>query len=765
MRAKVRTVLGFCMLLYALTVFTGAFLLFQVQPLIGKFILPWFGGSPGVWTACLLFFQTLLLGGYAYAHVLTSRVKPTRQAVIHIALLVVSLLFLPIIPSEVWRPGPAEDPTGRILLLLAATIGLPYFVLSTTGPLLQRWFSQTHAGVSPYRLYALSNVGSLLALLSYPFVVEPALSRHAQAWGWSAGLLFFVVVCGLCAWRLRRQAALQGDFAEQQAREEGLAVRPTPTDQALWLGLPAVASILLLAVTNKVSQDVAVIPFLWVLPLALYLLTFILCFDHPRWYRRGLFAALTTLGIGVSTYLLHQGNAAGLNQQVVGYMALLFCACMLCHGELYRLKPAPVFLTRYFLCIAAGGAMGGLFVALVAPHIFSQYFELHVGMWLLAYLMGVIALVYRARPLVFAPMVGLLLVALVVPAMEVRFPDDWGHFFRLWWREVQVFYLNYRKEILGLLLIFALCVGHWRTGWVKEWKPRLAGFTMLLAVGLGVVLVLQAVQKDSAALAGGRNFYGTLHVFEYNPDEPRAHYYLLRHGGTTHGLQFRVMPQATWPTSYYARSSGVGLAVDHLPTGPRRIGVVGLGTGSMAAYGREGDVIRFYDINPAVDRIARTHFTYLEQSAAEVEVLLGDARLVMEDELEAGQPQNYDLLALDAFSSDAIPVHLLTREALALYLQHLAPGGVIAVHISNRYIDLRPVVQLLADDAGLHMAMIQDDPSEEWWLYRTSWILLSADPEFLAQEAIADVTDDPKPVGPRVSLWTDDYASLFPILK
>jgi hypothetical protein len=755
------------MLLYALTVFTGAFLLFQVQPLIGKFILPWFGGSPGVWTACLLFFQVLLLGGYAYAHVLTSRVRPARQAIVHLVLLVTALVFLPIVPAESWKPEPAENPTGRILLLLAATIGLPYFVLSTTGPLLQRWFSQTHPGVSPYRLYALSNVGSLLALLSYPFVVEPALSRHAQAWVWSAGLMVFVLVCGACAWRLRRQALVDPTLAETTTpAERDPASRPTGTEQALWIVLPAIASVLLLAVTNKLCQDVAVIPFLWVAPLALYLLSFILCFDHPRWYRRGTFTVIVTLSIGVVCHLLYQGNSAPLSQQVIGYTVLLFAACMVCHGELYRLKPAPVHLTRYFLSIAAGGAVGGLFVGLAAPYWFSQYLELHIGLWALAYVIGVVALLRQSRSLVFAPLLGLALVALALPALEVEHPEGVWSWVKLYWREIKIFFLEYWREAVGVLIVFLLCVGDVRRGWSRGWRPRQAGFTLLLSFGLGIVLVLHAAKQDSTALAGGRNFYGTLHVFEYSRDLPRAHYHLLRHGGTTHGLQFVEYPQAMWPTSYYARSSGVGLAVQQLPEDrPRRIGLVGLGTGTLLAYGREGDVFHVYEINPAVERIARSHFTYLESTPARVELVMGDARLSMEQELARGEPQQFDLLALDAFSSDAIPVHLLTREALALYLQHLKPEGLIAVHISNRYLDLRPVLALLADNAGLAMAVIQDDPSDDWWLYRTTWVLLARDPTALAGEAIADVTDDPRPLEPQVGLWTDEYASLFRILR
>lgn len=757
------------MWLYAITVFTGAFLLFQVQPLIGKFILPWFGGSPGVWTACLLFFQTLLLGGYAYAHLLTSYVRPVRQAVVHVALLAAALLFIPIVPSGAWKPGAVEDPTGRILVLLAATIGLPYFVLSATGPLLQRWFSDTHPGVSPYRLYALSNAGSLLALLSYPFLVEPVLSRQWQAWMWSAGLVAFAIICAVCAWGVRRyarDAAAARGLPPERGALVVAAAQPPAVDRALWVVLPAVASVLLLAVTNKLCQDIAVIPFLWVVPLSLYLISFILCFDHPRWYRRGFFAGLTTLAVGVVCHLLFRGNAAPLEQQVAGYCVLLFASCMLCHGELYRLKPAPVRLTGYFLSIATGGALGGLFVGVVAPYLFTQYLELHVGLWTLAYAAGVVALVHRARALVFGPMAGLAATALTVPALRVEDAAGWGEWGRLFGEELSRFFAEFGLEALGLAALFILCVGDWRRGWMREWRPRQGGFTLLLSFALGMVLVLHATKQDEHALSAGRNFYGTLHVFEYNAEEPRAHYHLLRHGGTTHGLQFTALPQATWPTSYYARSSGLGRAIGQLPVESEwRIGVVGLGVGTMAAYGRVGDRFRVYEINPAVERLARTHFTYLERSAATVEVVLGDARLSLEDELARAEPQEFDVLALDAFSSDAIPVHLLTREAFEVYLGHLAEGGVIAVHVSNRYLDLRPVVQRLAEDARLHLAVVQDDPEDEWWSYRTTWILLTRDAELLAAEPIAEVTDDPKPVDPLVGLWTDDHASLFPILK
>jgi hypothetical protein len=440
-------------MLYAATIFTGAFLLFLVQPLIGKYILPWFGGSPGVWTTCLLFFQSLLLGGYAYAHFTSTRLRPRQQAWLHLALLVVSLAWIPIAPGADWKPLTGDAPTGRILLLLAACLGLPYLVLSATGPLIQRWFSLRHPGVSPYRLYALSNVGSLLALLGYPFVVEPLLGRDAQSWAWSAGLVVFVVLCGACAWQIRtlpetaaEPAAPAPESAPTAAAAAEAGAATAIPDEApagwsvfFWVSLPAVASILLVAITNKLSTDVAVTPFLWVLPLALYLLTFILCFDHPRWYRRGLFSALFAACCAVTWHLIDEGPSAPLKVQVVGYAITLFVACMVCHGELYRLKPAPRYLTRFYLCISAGGALGGVTVALLAPRVFSDYHELPLGMWALGYFIGVLALISRSRSLAAGAFAGTLLVALLLPALRADADDSVAGWFRAWFGEVKEF--------------------------------------------------------------------------------------------------------------------------------------------------------------------------------------------------------------------------------------------------------------------------------------------------------------------------------------
>ncbi len=749
------------MIPYALTIFTGAFLLFQVQPLIGKFILPWFGGGPGVWTTCLLFFQTLLLGGYAYAHFSSTRLKPKTQAVVHLVLLALALAMLPITPGEGWKAHIAGNPVGHILLLLTACVGLPYFVLSSTGPLLQQWFSRAQPGVSPYRLYALSNVGSLLALLSYPFFFEVKFTRHTQATLWAAGLGVFVICCGYCALRLWRSA---GD-ASSRAAPEGIAdSAPTPWgDKAMWLALPALASVLLLATTNKLCQEVAVVPFLWVLPLALYLLSFILCFDHARWYRRGLFVALLAIAAAVVCELLSAGSDAPMTLQIAGYTVAMFVACMVAHGELYRLKPPPRELTAYYLFISAGGALGGFLVAIVAPAVFTEFRELQLGWWLLWIGVAIICIRQQSWTLVHGAGIGALAITAAVPLLRSRLSD--GASFGA---ELLAFYRDHLFIISGGLIAFIVAVFDLRRRRLEvEWQPRMGGFVTLLAAGLGAVFMMQWIgAREANVLRASRNFYGTLKVFDYSRDDPDEHYYLLMHGATTHGLQFVSPVKATLATSYYGEHSGVGLALQHLPrTSGRHLGFVGLGTGTVAVYGQPGDSIRIYEINPAVEKLARDPFTHLAHSPAKIDVVMGDARLSLEQELAAGHANQFDLLALDAFSSDAIPAHLLTQEAFEVYLRHLRPDGVIAVHISNRYLDLEPVVRALAQHFDLHMAVISDDYEADWWFYETTWILVTRSKALLAQPAIAEATDVPAKAPKRPVLWTDDQTSLYEILR
>jgi hypothetical protein len=753
------------MLPYASAIFLGAFLLFQVQPLIGKYILPWFGGGPGVWTTCLLFFQMLLLGGYAYAHWVTSRLRPKTQAILHCSLLVTAALLLPIAPGEFWKAHIAGDPTWHILLLLGGTVGLPYLVLSATGPLLQRWFESVNPGVSPYRLYALSNFASLLALLSYPTYFELHYTRQVQALLWSGGFVAFALLCGYCAWRAGRVRPVAPEMPPRA--EDNLAAeleRPTIPDKVLWVALPATASLLLLATTNKLCQEIAVIPFLWVLPLSLYLLSFVICFDHARWYARPVFVALLTVGVAVVFQLLGAGTSAYLSLQIGGYTAALFFACMFCHGELYRLKPSPRYLTSFYLAIAAGGALGGVLVAVVAPAVLSEYGELPLGYWAITYLAGAVCLRQKSREIAYGAAAGLLALTIVLPLVRSFFKD--GLTFGDEWI---LLYKHYGWFVFGGAAIFFGCTVEGRTKrFLRDWQPRVGGFVMGLSVVVGLLVVVHWHKSlGGVVISASRNFYGTVKVYEYDANDPDNAYRLLLHGATTHGLQFTTEDKAMRHTTYYGESSGVGLALKHLPVAPgqRRIGLVGLGTGTLASYGVSGDYLRIYDINPAVVELARTKFTYLKRCPATVDVVLGDARLSMEHEVADHRPQHFDLLALDAFSSDAIPVHLLTKEAFALYLQQLKPDGVIAVHTSNRYLELRPIVERLAAEFGLKALTISDDEDHDWWVYRTTWILVTRNQALLDTAEIGSVGEPPGDELAHKPLWTDDYASLVQVLR
>jgi len=681
-------------LIFALTVFTGAFLLFQVQPLIGKFITPAFGGGPEVWTTCMLAFQTLLLAGYAYAHLTATLLRPSAQAGMHIAVLAAAIVTLPIVPSASFRPDPLAGATIQVLLVLGATVAVPFFALSATGPLLQRWFIRTGRGKSPYRLYALSNAGSLLALVSYPLLFEPLMSRGSQASLWSAGLGAFALLCAVCAllqWRAGGEEV--GLDRTDQAKPGDKVRRPTTAVRIGWLALAAVASVELLAVTNKICLDVAAVPFLWVLPLSLYLLSFVICFDHQRWYRRRtLLIAFVICLVVVAMAKAHEEDLSAVAQIVIHSVTLFVC-CMLCHGELFRLRPHPKHLTGYYLLIASGGALGGFLVAVVAPLAFDSYRELHLA--LLACCMC-------------------LLLTDKSPALQA----------------------GGRKWIYASLILF-----------------------------VGLLAVLYQDRHGSSAnevVMRTRNFFGVLTVWDNDAHDPEMHRRVLQHGTTFHGLQFAAPDKRLLPTAYYGPDSGVGLLMRTAsPDRPRRIGVVGLGVGTIATYCTEGDLIRFYEINPAVTSLAKTRFSYLSSCRANVEVVHGDARLSMESQ----RPQNYDVLVLDAFASDAVPVHLLTTEAFEIYLRHLAPGGVIAVHISTVHVDLQPVVCRLAEHFQLSAAWIGSFQNELAGVFASDWILLGEDTGPLAHRKIRYASG---PIGQSwrsVDLWTDDHVNMLQALR
>ena len=694
---------------FASTIFLSAFLLFLVQPIIAKQILPWFGGSPAVWNTCMVFFQMLLLAGYAYSDWSIRKLSPRAQAILHCVLLAASVMVLPIVADPAWKPEGAEDPVWRILMLLGATIGLPYFLLSSTGPLIQACFARRYGGERVYRLFALSNFGSLLALLAFPFAIEMLINTRGQAVSWSVGYALFALLCGASV------ILAAGPTSEIAAQSHGGSDGPAPglAAHAEWLALAALGTTMLLAVTNHITQNIASVPLLWLAPLTLYLLSFILCFEGRGWYRRWLFvipflALLPAMAWGLQV----DSGVLEIKKAVPLYCTGLFVSCMFFHGELALAKPVPRYLTRFYLMVSLGGALGGLFVGVAAPRIFSAYYELPLA--LLAG--GVLAAVLLFRP---RPATGV--TGRILESIAARLP-------------VKVF----AGSLAGWgMTVLALCATA-GTGWYfyQYQHEYLADTTVLME----------------------RNFFGMLRVQETGEGTGRVRN--LVHGVIMHGKQSFDPAFQRKPTTYYTEESGVGRLFAAFAKAPLRAGVIGLGSGTLAVYGRKNDVVRFYEINSQVIDVARKEFTYLSDSAAKIETVLGDARLAMERE----PAQGYDILVVDAFSSDAIPVHLITLEALDTYLKHMKPQGVIAFHVTNRYLELKSVVKLLAQARGLQAVNVADDGETAHFGSSTDWVLVTRQPEIFKTEPLAGATEEIEvPAGQAI--WTDDFNNLYQVLK
>ena len=664
----------------------SAFLLFLVQPLIAKQILPWFGGSSAVWTTCMLFFQGALLLGYAYSDVSPRALGPRRQPKLHIVLALLALLVLPIIAPESWKPAGGEEPISRILMLLAVTIGLPYVLLSTTSPLIQSYFARLNPGRDPYRLFALSNAASLIALVAYPVVIEPFVGTRMQAISWSILFAVFVLLVATLAWRVGR---VDADFS---GHAEVVAVEPLPiVSQLRWIAFSAAGSMLLLAVSNHITQNVASVPLLWLLPLTLYLLTFILTFDGTGWYKRHLYAGpFFVMVIGMCFLLIDKDFQFDLIVQTSVFCVGLFVVCMMCHGELVLSKPAPQHLTRFYLLVSIGGALGALMVSVVAPLLFSTYLETAV--------------------------------ALLVAA---------------------------------LLFIPVAQAAH----------PLLRWLAMLLAIGVVGTGAWFVKQEHNNAIEVTRNFYGVLKVKSY--DEVGSENYLLRlvHGAILHGEQY---PHEKWryqPTTYYTPTSGFGRAVNAeremapQSNNKQRIGMIGLGVGTVGAYCREGDICRIYEINAEVERLARKHFTYLADSKAKLEVIIGDARLSLEREAN----NQFNVLAVDAFSGDSIPMHLITQEAVRGFMGHVASNGILAYHVSNRFLNLPPVLAEIADREKLVGVVVEDPAQKDNTLHSSStWVLLARNADALKGIGEAGTKLEQTAGAP---LWTDDFNNLLSVVK
>ena len=675
-------------LAYAVTIFLSAFLLFQVQPIMGKMILPWFGGAASVWTACMLFFQSLLLLGYLYTHWVMRYLSTPKQSYVHIALLLMCLFFLPISPSEGLKPQGSEDPTGLILYLLGVTIGLPYMVLSTTGPLVQAWFAKERSDVVPYRLFALSNLGSMLALLAYPLVIESALPTRMQSWSWSA---LFVVFVLCCVYLSRRSLALADASWVPSGMAQGTAEAPAPTpgwvQQLIWVALAACPSMLMVADTSFMTENIAPIPLMWVLPLALYLLSFIICFEMPSWYKRVVWLPLFVLSLTLLAYLpnLRMGEwpvalSVGLN------LLSFFVVCMVCHGELALQKPHPRHLTGYYLMLSVGGFLGGFFVGVIAPYFFNSNYEFSVGLVLSA---------------------AVVLAALLASAVDVS--------------------------------------QNWRISW------GVLGGAMSMALVWASVSYHQA--KSEGVTWKARNFYGSLKMYEYGG------YRRMLHGQIIHGQQYVSDELRRRPTTYFTPASGVGLAMlAKGEKGPLHVGVLGLGVGTLVAYGRAGDVYRLYEIDPLVIELAQEKFTYLSDTPAKLEIVLGDGRL----QLEREPSQQFDVLVMDAFSGDSVPVHLLTLEAFQIYFKHLKPDGVLAMNVTNAFLDLVPVLKRAADHYGKNIRLLEH-PGDQDLAFASRWIVITDSKDFFDHAALQAMREVAAPEG--FAAWRDDYSSLLAVLK
>jgi hypothetical protein len=665
------------------TIFLGALLLFAVEPMSAKKLLPALGGSSAVWITCLVFFQTALLLGYLYAHWLARRPNSRQAAILHIVLLVLAGATLAFLRQPNLTAASAH-PLTAIFEALSLSIGLPFLLLASTSPLLQYWLAREQGSAILWRLFALSNAGSLLALILYPTLVEPYFSLTTQRSAWCCGFGIYVILCADIAWRSRTS----GVAPQAESAPAAPAARSTLRSRLLWFFLPAAAAMQLCAVTSHLTQNIAAIPMLWVLPLVVYLLTFIVAFETPRLYRRWLIARFLLVMLGGLGYMLSKINMGLPVLLAIGFfLAELFFACLFCHAEAYALRPAdPSEATLFYLLIAAGGAAGTFFIGIVCPLLFDANYDVALAFFVTAAL------------------------ALVVVA----------------------------QSGLAERLVWAVATG----------------------AMLSIVIMLHIVYQRSTLLEE-RNFYGALRVTESHDPAQAQTVRKLVNGNIVHGTQWFAPEFRQTPTTYYAHDSGIGLALEYCCQGrPRNIGVVGLGAGTLAAYGEPGDRIHFYEINPAVPLIAQNLFTWLRESKANITITEGDARL----SLTAEDPQRFDVLAIDAFTGDAIPLHLLTTQSMAVYRRHLAPGGILAFHVSNQYLDLPPEVAQLAAASGMTARLFDIPANDARGESRSLWVLLTDNADFFTQPQLAATAQLISP-RPGLHAWTDERSSLLPILR
>lgn len=746
---------------FGLALFLSGLLLFQVELIIGKYILPWFGGSPAAWITGMLVFQLLLLAGYGYAHLIATRVKWKTQVLAHLCIVAGSIMLLvlcgvvwpsPITPPSTWKPDGAAHPEFQALAIMLASAGVPFFVLSATAPLLQHWAGRFGGKCNPYRLYAFSNLGSLLALCSYPVLIEPYFRLHVQAWAWTMGYLLFALGVCACAASVSGRGVMAA--SESVESHEPLADRAMARLYPHWLALAACASTALFAVTNVMCQDVASVALLWVVPLSVYLITFVICFGTPRWYIRGVFHSL----LAAATILAFCARCThSIPFQLPAYTLALFAIGMVCHGELARLKPSDAGLTRFYTAVAAGGAMGGIFVAVVAPRLFAGFWEFELSLWGANALLVLTA--YRDRSSWWhsrKPWLGIVLLgaAFLIPWAANRVNPIIGAMMQE---------LSYYRALV-LVAFPALSILAILT--LRDRRQSAARVTQVYAIAM---LALYAYAfgafirwRSAGSVARVRNFHG---VFLVQRDRFMT---FLIHGATYHGAQYRGPANSLRPTLYYGPGSGIGTFLNSRGANsatPMRMGVIGLGAGTLAAYGRPGDYIRFYESDPDILRLSQgPHplFTYLKDSPARLDVVLGDARLSLKREAANGNLQRFDVLVADAFSGDAIPVHLLTREAVETYLKHLeGPDGVLAFHITNASLDLRPLIISLGRE--FHLAAVPLVGYDRDTQGTNEWVLLSRNRHLLETPELLRLQPSPEP-DLNTPVWTDDYSNVWQLI-
>ncbi len=673
-------------MLYLITIFLGAFLLFQIQPLMAKLILPYFGGGAAVWTACLLFFQAFLLLGYSYAHLISQIKKIKHQVSVHLLLLLSSISCLPIGINNVTVLTSNEQPLINILTLLTTSIGLPYILLAATGPLVQKWLTINQTNKLPYKLYSLSNFASLLALISFPFCFEILFASAQQVLYWSIGYGLYLISFILLALKVSQTPSLK--LTEPLVTT---ANKPNKTTQTLWLLLSATGVMLLVSTTNAITQNIPPVPFLWILPLCLYLLTFIISFHSHKWYVRSYWLAFFTFTALIAIFMYFIGSQFDIISQLFIYSGILFAACMICHGELAQLKPNVAHLTWYYLLIALGGFLGSAFIAFIAPLIFQQFLE---------------------------------------------FP-------------------------IAIIAVFILVACSLLTEQKKF--SKLVSFNILSALICSVILSHLNNLYDKTEIMSTRNFYGILSVNDVSIDGKKQR--RLIDGTVSHGTQSLAENEAHIPQSYYRENTGIALAISQLgKNSPLKAGFIGLGAGTLAAYGRTEDTYQFYELNPAVSQAANQYFSYIKNSPAKIDIMLGDGRVSLTKQLKEGNKQQFNLLVIDAFSGDSIPQHLLTVEALNIYWQHMTVDGVLAIHISNSHLNLLPLMRGLAIATSRQIRYFRTRSSNHTE-HDTEWVWLTNNPKLLNNTLVKAYHSQWPEHSKKTVTWTDNYSSLFSVLK